>query len=89
MRKLKEIFKQLLREFLPADSVWSRGAATSADKHRKKGANKQQANGATIAKKMEFDDEGHRSIYDVGIDSAMDAAFREWQKKQEKKKDKK
>jgi len=52
--------------------------ANSHNKLRKGGPNKQQANGADIAKKLDFDQEPERSIYDTHPLSFMDVVMQMW-----------
>lgn len=84
MISLKELFIQLLEKrgfnmTSNPDSIWSRSSAARAGTtNKEKGPNKQQASGADIADKMDFDDEPHRSPMDAQPESALDLTFQTW-----------
>lgn len=60
------------------DSIWNRSAARRVVRKDKGGPNDQQASGADIAKKMDFDIEPARSIYNSEPLSFMDVIFDVW-----------
>jgi hypothetical protein len=91
MQTLKELWMQLLEKSgysttANPDSVMSRTMATrKAHSEDDEEDNKIQANGATIAKKMGFEDDRSISSDDARPRSVMDDIFTSWNKGKKKK----
>jgi len=84
VKQLKKLLTQALNEKFRldpghnVDSLTQRAQANASNRLRKGGPNKQQANGADIAKKMDFDQEPQRSVYDTQPLSVMDVVMQMW-----------